>query len=73
MIHRWDSRIEDLNLILKRLWEITKRIVRRRDCKGRKPKHSIARYVALDVLKEASRKTLRGAEVNISKLICNEE
>ena len=72
MLNRWDSRIEDLNLILGKLREISRRVIKRKETKGRKPKHSIANYTALIVLKEASNKTQRGAEVNISKLVCSE-
>ncbi|MBI2449574.1 hypothetical protein HYV49_04730, partial [Candidatus Pacearchaeota archaeon] len=61
MLHRWDSRIEDLNLILCKLREISKRIIKRKKTRGTKPKHSIADYTALIVLKEASNRTQRGA------------
>jgi hypothetical protein len=70
MINRWDSRIEDLNLILGKLREVAGRTIKRKETKGRKPKHSVANYTALIALKEACNRTQRGAEVNISKLVC---
>lgn len=72
MLARWDSRIEDLNLILSRLREISKRVIRRKKTRGTKPKHNIVDYTALIVLKEASKKSQRGAEVDWSKKVCGQ-
>lgn len=72
MIHRWDTRVEDINLILQRLREITKRLISYKKTKGRKPKHNLEDYIILIVLKEYDKKSLRGAEVRLSEEICKE-
>ena len=72
MLNRWDSKIEDINLLLNRLREIAKRVVKRKKNRGTKPKHSIVNYTVLIVLKEASKKTLRGAEIDWSKQVCGQ-
>ena len=70
MLNRWNTKVEDLNLILSKLNEIAKRVIKREKKRGRKPKHSMVKYTVLIVLKEASKKTLRGAEVEWSKKVC---
>lgn len=72
MLYRWTSLVEDINLALKQLWILAKRIIPQKRGRGPKPKHAIAKYATLLVLKEFDKKTLRGAEVRLSELICKE-
>jgi hypothetical protein len=72
MLNRWDSRVEDINLILQKLREITRRVAQYKKTRGRKPKHKLERYITLIVLKEYDKKSLRGAEVRLSELVCKE-
>ena len=54
-----------------------KKIVRKvfphkQNARGRPPKHNPEGYLTLLVAKEYDKKSLRGAEVRLSKLVCNE-
>ena len=40
--------------------------------RGTNPKHSVEKYIELIVLTEYDERTLRGGEVRLSKLVCNE-
>jgi hypothetical protein len=72
MLHRWTSLVEDINLALKQLWVLAKRIIPPKRGRGAKPKHPVAKYAVLLVLKEFDKRSLRGAEVRLSELICKE-
>ena len=72
MLHRWNSVVENINLAIGKLKQLTKRVVPQIKGRGRKPKHDLSRYILLLVLKEFDKKTLRGAEVRLSELICTE-
>lgn len=74
MISRWDSITEDINFFI----SLVKKSVRcvlysfEKNKRGRPPKHSIADYVTLLVLKEEDKRSSRGAEGRLSKLVCRE-
>ena len=73
MLSRWDTKVEDLNLFLARLREITKRVFSyKKKGGGTKPKRNVVNYVILIVLKEYDKKSLRGVEVRLSKQVCKE-
>ena len=70
---RWDSSIEDINLLLKTAKTYVRRVLpKKRKGRGRHPKRLLEDYILLLVVKEDERKSLRKAERRLSKLICNE-
>lgn len=72
MLFRWDTTVENINLVLDKVRKIIRRALPKREGRGRKPKHNVADYATLVVLKEYEKRTLRGAEVMLSKLVCKE-
>lgn len=73
MLYRWDSLIEDLNLFVKKAKRIIRNVVSRlRKTRGKPPQRPIEDYILLILVKEEDKKTLRGAEARLSRLICNE-
>ena len=72
MLNRWCNEIFDINLALSKMRKIieeTKIIKRGR---GARPKRDISVYALVIALKEYDKRTLRGAEEHITRLICNE-
>jgi len=75
MLKRWDSITENINLFVVQL---VKKLVRKvfpkleTKTRGRPPKHDPEGYLTLLAAKEFDKKSLRGAEVRLSKLVCNE-
>lgn len=73
MINRWTTHVKNINLVLAKIRRLIKSIIiRRKERRGRKPKHNVINYVTLIVLKEFDKRSLRGAEVRLSNLVCNE-
>lgn len=70
---RWNTQQIDINVFFLQVLALVRRIVpREKRGPGRPPKHDEASYLTLIVLKELERKSLRGAEVCLSKLLCKE-
>ena len=73
MLCRWDTRIEDINLFIGQLKSLVKRFVRyKKKGRGTNPKRSVSSYISLVIIKEYDKKSLRGAEARLSRLICKE-
>ena len=69
---RWDTIIEDINLFVKLVRKsINKVCSNLKKKRGRKPKHPVNDYLTLIIVKEYDKRSLRGAEVRLSRLICN--
>jgi len=72
MLTRWCNEINSINLCIFQLKRICRRPEFLKEGRGRKPKREIVRYAFALILKEFDKRTLRGAEENITKLIFNE-
>lgn len=66
---RWDPIVNDVSKLLKAFDALLPSRLDRAK-RGRKPKHSLKAYLKLICLKEAKKASLRGAEVDYSKLVC---
>ena len=72
MLHRWCNEINCINKafhIMKRLAKKSKLV---KGGRGRKPKRNPIKYAFLISLKEFDKRTLRGAEMHLSRLVFNE-
>ena len=72
MLHRWCNEINCINLALSTLHRLVQQKFSKRKGRGRRPKRNVVSYAELIVLKEFDKRTLRGAEMHLSKLVCNE-
>ena len=72
MLSRWITQVNDINLALNQLERLAKHLTFERKGRGRKPKREFVKYAKLIVLKEYDERTLRGAEVHLSRLVCDE-
>jgi len=70
---RWVTEVNNLNFVLYELKRLTKKLIRKkREGRGRPPKHNPTSYAEVIVLKEFEKKSLRGAEVNLTKFVVGE-
>ena len=69
LLPRWN--LGNINVILKSLEELIPNISKPRG-PGRPPKHNLKKYICLLVLKELKCASLRNAEIEYSKVVCNE-
>tara|TARA_Y100000034_G_scaffold61544_1_gene74700 strand:- start:1592 stop:2470 length:879 start_codon:yes stop_codon:yes gene_type:complete len=73
MYNRWHSIVEDINFFFMKVNILIKKTRNKlRKPRGRPPKHDPEKYLQLIAAKEFDRKSLRGAEVRLSKEICKE-
>lgn len=73
MLFRWDSITEDIKLFISKVKQLVRKVLpKRKEKRGRPPKHSLVSYITLLVAKEYEKKILRGAEARLSELICKE-
>lgn len=72
MLFRWDTLVNNINLTLHEVKRLTKKLIRKKEGRGRNPKHDPTVYAQLIVLKEFEKKTLRGAESRLSELVVGE-
>ena len=72
MLARWCNEINCINLAFNQLERLAKHILPEKKGRGRKPKREVIKYAKLIALKEFDKRTLRGAEAHLSKLVCNE-
>lgn len=70
MLPRWNSMLNNLKLFLLKL-EVLLSTKFKRSKRGRKLKHSIRKYVKLIVVKEYKKASLRSAECDFSRIICD--
>jgi len=72
---RWDSITEDINFFISIARNSVNFVLssfKQEKGRGRNPKHSLADYVTLLVLKEYDKKSLRSAEGRLSNFVCKE-
>lgn len=70
--HRWITEINNLNLVLHQVKRLCKKLIRKKKGRGRPPKHNPTAYAEVIVLKEFEKKSLRSAEVNLTKFVVGE-
>lgn len=72
MLCRYVTQVKDIKLALRVVRKLVKKFLPKQG-RGRKPKHGIAKYATILVLKQANRDaSLRFAEANLSVLVCGE-
>jgi hypothetical protein len=71
LIPRWNYILGDINLILRALNELIPELDKPRG-PGRPPKHSLKEYLCLLALKELKCSSLRAAETDYSRFVCND-
>lgn len=72
MLNRWNSIVNNINLVLHEVRRLTQKLIRKKEGRGRNPKHNVTKYAQLIVLKEFEKKSLRGAEVGLSEQVIGE-
>jgi hypothetical protein len=72
MLNRWCNEINSINLCFFSLKRIARKASYLKGGRGRKPKRVIESYAFIIVLKEFDKRTLRGAEEHLTKLVFNE-
>lgn len=73
MLHRWDTKHNDLNFAIPTLKRLSRNLIRKKEGRGRNPKHNPTKYAQLIVIKEfCNALSLRKAEVRLSKFIVGE-
>ena len=72
MLPRWCNQVFDINLALSTMHRIVQQSKLVKGGRGAKPKRNIDIYALIIALKEYDERTLRGAEMHISRLVCNE-
>jgi hypothetical protein len=72
MLSRWTTSIHNINLVLHEVKRLTQKLIRKKEGRGRNPKHNPTEYAQLIILKEFDKKSLRGAEVGLSELVVGE-
>jgi hypothetical protein len=72
MKSRWITELNDLNFVLHEVKRLTKKLIKKQKSRGRPPKQNITKYAELIVIKELKKKSLRGAETDLTKFIVGE-
>jgi len=72
MLYRWTTEINNINFVLYEVKRLCKQLIRKKEGRGRNPKHNPTDYAQLIVLKEFDKKSLRGAEVRLSRFVIGE-
>lgn len=72
MLSRWDSLIHNINFALLEVKRLTQKLIRKKEGRGRNPKHDVTKYAQLIVLKEFEKDSLRAAEVRLSEQVIGE-
>jgi len=73
MLHRWDTKHNDLNIALLEVKRLSQKLIRKKEGRGRKPKHNLVKYAQLIFMKEFSDGiSLRKAEVRLSEFVVGE-
>lgn len=72
MLHRWNTKVNNLNFALHEVKRLTGRLIRKKKGRGRNPKHNPTLYAEVIVLKELSNRNLREAELDLSANVVGE-
>ncbi len=72
MLARWTTEINNINLVLHNVKRLCKHLIRKKEGRGRNPKHNPTEYAQLIILKELEKNSLRRAEVRLSRLVIGE-
>jgi len=73
MLNRWDTLHNDLNVALYEVKRLSQKLIRRKEGRGRNPKHNPTKYAQLIFMKEFSDGiSLRKAEVRLSEFVVGE-
>lgn len=72
MIPRWNPIITCINQAHHILKRLAKQVIPKKSGRGTNPKREVIKYACLIAIKEFDKRTLRGAEVHLSRLIFNE-
>ena len=73
MLYRWDTKHNDLNIALLEVKRLSQKLIRKKEGRGRKPKHNLVKYAQLIFMKEFSDGiSLRKAEVRLSEFVVGE-
>lgn len=72
MLNRWDPLINCINLALSTMHRLSQQVFYKRKGRGKKPERPIKNYAMLIALKEFDKRSLRGAETHLSRLVCKE-
>ena len=72
MLHRWITEINDINLTLHEMRRLAKHLVRKKEGRGRNPKHDPTNYAILVALKDSEKQPLRRAECRLSSFVIGE-
>ena len=72
LIPRWNPIVNSINKAFSILERLAKQVKLVKKGKGRKPKQGILRYAILIALKEFDKRSLREAEVHLSRFVCGD-
>jgi len=72
MKHKWDSCVNNINFVFLEVKRLTEKLIRKKEGRGRNPKHNVTKYAQLIVLKEFEKHSLRKAEVRLNELVIGE-
>jgi hypothetical protein len=72
MLTRWNSLVNNIKFALHEVKRLTKKLIRKKEGRGRNPKHNPTEYAQLIILKELERNSLRKAEVRLSEFVVGE-
>lgn len=72
MLARWITETNNLNFVLHEVKRLCKQLIRKKEGRGRNPKHNPTKYAQLIVLKEFEKQSLRRAELRISEFVIGE-
>jgi len=73
MLNRWDTAHNDLNIALFEIRRLSQKLIRKKEGRGRNPKHNPTKYAQLIFMKEFSDGiSLRKAEVRLSEFVVGE-
>lgn len=72
MRSRWITEVNNLNFAFHEVKRLTKKLIRKKQGRGRHPKHNPTSYAEVIVLKELSKKNLREAEIDLTEFVVGE-
>ena len=72
MLARWTTEINNINFVFHEVKRLTKQLIRKKEGRGRNPKHNPTEYAQLIVLKEFEKQSLRRAECRLSLFVIGE-
>ena len=72
MLFRWETAINNINFVLLEVKRLAQKLIRKKEGRGRNPKHNPTDYAKLIVLKEFDKHSLRKAEVRLSEFVIGE-